>query len=449
MLAKFRKKNGYAFFIALFVITILAILSASFLSMAVNQNRTTDIYNRRMRAFYIAESGIDRTITWFRAQGSPPVGNNTNPWGGAQNLGGGSYSVAITDLGVVGGGPSRRYKVTSNGTYLNLNRVLTSYVQVDNYARYLWFTDHETYGGTSVWFFSLDHLNGPTQTNSNYNIMGTPQFDDQVASVANYIRFYNNGNNVNLSQTTNPPYDVPIFQQGVTFGVDPTTMPKQALNLRSASTSTGGLSLSGNTTVVLNSTGTMNLTNSNYCKTGHYDNKGKWVCDTTCSNTCTNMSLPANGALFVNSGTLTLSGTLKGQLSVGSSQNIVVPSNITYATDPRTNPSSTDVLGIISEGDVEIPSNNPTNLEIDGCIMALGGSFYLNNYSQGPPDGTLTILGGIIQEERGPVGTFNGSTGQKLSGYSKNYLYDSRLLTSPPPFIPTTGDYVVISYEED
>ena len=438
MFAKFRNKNGYAFFIALVIITILAILSASFLSMAVNQNRTTDIYNRRMRAFYIAESGIDRTITWFRAQGSPPVGNNTNPWGGAQNLGGGSYSVAITDLGVVGGGPSRRYKVTSNGTYLNLNRVLTSYVQVDNYARYLWFTDHETYGGTSVWFFSLDHLNGPTQTNSNYNIMGTPQFDAEVASVADYIRFYNNGNNVNLSQTTNPPYDVPIFQQGVTFGVDPTTMPKQALNLRSASTSTGGYSFSGDTTIILNNDSTMNVI-------GTLTTNGK---KTTYKNS-TKIAMPGNGAAFVNSGTLTLSGTLKGQLSVGSSQDIVIPSNVTYATDPRTNPSSTDVLGIISEGDVEIPSNNPTNLEIDGCIMALGGSFYLNNYSQGPPDGTLTILGGIIQEERGPVGTFNGSTGQKLSGYSKNYLYDTRLLTSPPPFIPTTGDYVVISYEED
>ena len=438
MLAKFRKKNGYAFFIALFVITILAILSASFLSMAVNQNRTTDIYNRRMRAFYIAESGIDRTITWLRAQASPPVGNNTDPWGGVQSLGGGSYSVAITDLGVVDGGPSRRYKVITTGTYLNSKRILTSYVQVDNYARFLWFTDHETYGGTSVWFFSLDHLNGPTQTNSNYNIMGTPEFDAQVESVADYIRFYNNGNNVNLNQTTNPPNDVPVFQDGVTFGADPTTMPKQALNLRSASTSTGGYSFSGDTTIVLNNDGTMNVI-------GTLTTNGN---KTTYKNS-TKIAMPANGAAFVNNGTLTLSGTLKGQLSVGSSQSVVVPSNITYATDPRTNPSSTDVLGIISEGNVQIPSNNPTNLEIDGCIMALGGSFYLNNYSQGPPDGTLTVLGGIIQEERGPVGTFNGSTGQKLSGYSKNYLYDTRLLTSPPPFIPTTGDYVVISYEED
>ena len=438
MSEKSGNEKGIAFLTALIVIIILLVFSGAFVGLAVYQNRATDIYMRRMRAFHIAEAGLDKTITWLRAQGSPPVGNYTDPWGGVQNLGGGTYSVAITDLGVIGGGPSRRYKVTSTGSYMNFNRILTNYVQVDNYARYLWFTDQETYGGTIVWFFTLDHLNGPTQTNSNYNIMGNPEFDSDVESVANYIRFYNNGSNINLDQTTNPPYDVPIFEDGVTFGVEPTTMPKQALNLRSASTSTGGYSFSGNTTVVLNNDGSMNVI-------GTLTTNGK----KTVYNKSTKIAMPSNGALFVNNGTLTISGTLKGQLSVGSGSGIVVPNSITYATDPRTNPSSTDTLGIISEGNVQIPSNAPNNLEIDGCIMALGTSFYLNNYTQGPAKGTLTVYGGIIQDQRGPVGTFNASTGQQLSGYTKNYLYDNRLLTNPPPFIPTTGDYVTISYEED
>jgi hypothetical protein len=430
MLTKIKEKTGVAFLSALVVITVLLLFSAAFAAISINNNWATDIYLRRAKAYDLAESGLDRAINWLRAQGTPPVGNHTNPWGGAQSLGGGSYSVVIADLGVVGAGPSRRYKATSTGTYGNMNRVLINYIQVDNYARYLWFTDKETYGGSTVWFFSLDHLNGPTQTNSNYNIMGTPQFDAQVESVADYIRFYNNGNNINLNQSSNAPYDIPVFAQGITFGTEPTTMPTQALNLRSAATA-GGLSLTGNTTVVLNSNGTMNVTNS----AKSWNN--------------TNMALPGNGALFVNSGNLTVSGTLKGQLSVGASKDIVIPNNLTYATDPRTNPSSSDVLGIISEGDVKLPFSNPNNLEIDGCIMALGSSFYLDNYTQTPAKGTLTVYGGIIQSERGPVGTFNGATGQKLSGYSKNYLYDARLLSSPPPFIPTTGDYVTISWEED
>jgi hypothetical protein len=162
-----------------------------------------------------------------------------------------------------------------------------------------------------------------------------------------------------------------------------------------------------------------------------------------------NMPLPANGALFVNSGSLTISGTLNGRLTVGASSDIIVPNNIVYADNPRTNPNSDDVLGIIAERDVVILDHAPANLGIDGCIMALDTSFMMENWWQGPPKGTLTVYGGIIQEERGPVGTFNGSTGQKISGYSKDYSYDTRLLGNPPPFMPTTGDYITLSWEED
>jgi hypothetical protein len=305
-----------------------------------------------------------------------------------------------------------------------------NYVQVDNFARYLWFTDREVYGGTNVWFWSEDHLNGPTHTNGHFNIAGDPVFEKEVRSVDDYIRFFNNGNNINLSQATNPPYDNPNFQEGVDFGVESTTMPRQALGLRAAA-ATGGISLQGNTTVVLNNNGTMNVTNS----------KKKW--------TNRNMPIPVNGALFVNGGTLTISGTLNGRLTAGASGDVIIPTNIVYADNPRVNPNSDDVMGIISESDVVISHSAPNNLEIDGCIMGMNTSFMLDSWWVGPPKGTLVVYGGIIQDERGPVGTFNGVTRQKISGYSKNYSYDPRLLSSPPPYMPTTGDYVTLSWEEN
>ena len=215
----------------------------------------------------------------------------------------------------------------------------------------------------------------------------------------------------------------------MTFGADQFNMPSQALNLRAAS-SGGGLRLQGNTTVVLNSDGTMNVTNSGRGWTNR------------------NMALPANGALFVNSGTLAISGTLKGRLTAGASRDIIVPNTLVYASDPRTNPSSTDTLGLISEEDVVISYGAPYNMEINGSIMSLNTSFMLDRWWVGPPKGTLTIFGGIIQDERGPVGTFSGFSGQKLSGYSKSYTYDSRLLSNPPPFFPTTGDYITLSWED-
>ena len=206
-------------------------------------------------------------------------------------------------------------------------------------------------------------------------------------------------------------------------------MPNQALNLRAASTN-GGLRLTGNSTVVLNSDGTMNVTNSDK----------KWKNKS--------MAMPANGALFVNNGTLTISGTLNGRLTAGATSDVILPNNLVYANNPRTNPASADMLGIISESDVMIDDNAPTNLEIDASIMALSTSFMLENWSTVSPKGTLTVYGGIIQDQRGPVGTFNGSNGQKLSGYSKNYSYDPRMLATPPPFYPTTGDYITLSWED-
>jgi hypothetical protein len=160
------------------------------------------------------------------------------------------------------------------------------------------------------------------------------------------------------------------------------------------------------------------------------------------------MALPINGALFVDGGDVNVSGVLNGRLSIGTNRNIVVVNNITYADDPRTHPASDDMLGLIAEKDVVISQNAPYNVEVDASMLALGNSFLVENWWGIPVKGTLTLYGGIIQRERGPVGTFSSSTGQKLSGYSKDYHYDTRLIDSPPPFYPTTGDYISLSWKE-
>lgn len=430
--SKLKNNKGIALMSVFLVMIVLLVYALGFVGVSINQKNNVEIFNRRAKALNLAEAGLDRSLNWLRSQSSPPTGNYTNPWGGVQSLGEGTYDVTITDLGAVGGSPNiRRYKAVSTGLVGTRSRVLANYLQVDNFARYIWFTDSETFGGMNVWFWTQDHLDGETSTNTHFNIFGSPVFEGEVGQVDNYIRYYNNGNNVNLVETiSNPPYDTPDFQQGVDFGQSPTVMPAQASSLRSAA-SAGGLALSGNSTVVLNSNGTMNVTNSA---------KG-W--------TNRNMALPGNGALFVTNGNLIISGTLNGRMTVGTNRDVVVPSSLVYADDPRVNPNSDDVLGIISERNALIDDVAPNDVEIDGVIMALNTSFMRENYAVGPPKGTLTVYGGIIQDQRGPVGTFNGATGQKLSGYSKDYSYDPRLLSSPPPYMPTTGDYVTLSWEED
>ncbi|HTZ11629.1 MAG TPA: DUF4900 domain-containing protein [Candidatus Margulisiibacteriota bacterium] len=441
--AKLKEKKGIALLAAYMVLTVLAILTSAFLGRTLSQNMAINTFKRQTRAFNLAEAGLNRALYWFRLQGAPPTGNYVNPWNGggaASTLGTiGTYSVSIQDLGNPGAMPTvRRYKVTATGTSNNINKTLINYVQTDNFARYIWFTDRETFGGTDVWFWTQDNLNGPTHTNGHFNIYGNPVFGGEARSVDDYIEFYNNGRAIDLSATSNPPYDQPTFQSGMIFGAEQFNMPTQALNLRTAASATGGLWLVGDTTVVLNSNGTMSVTNSAKNWNNH------------------NMALPTNGSLFVacsgskcsSGASLTISGTLKGRLTAGSQRDMIIPNSVVYNTDPRTNPASTDTLGLISEGDIVISSSAPNNVEIDASIMALDTSFMVQNWDTISAKGTLTVYGGIIQVDRGPVGTFNGATGHKTSGYSKAYSYDTRLLDNPPPFFPTTGDYITLAWEE-
>jgi hypothetical protein len=192
-----------------------------------------------------------------------------------------------------------------------------------------------------------------------------------------------------------------------------------------------------------------------------------------------------------------VSGKVSGHLTIGSDQNIIIDGSLTYAdcswagTNSQSNcpynsfTSSTatnDVLGLIAYQYVEVdmpvasdannapilatcgtsgaqaaplcdPSTNTSSgnpaggwgITIDASILALTGSFVVNNYglqnnttaNSANNEGTLTVYGSIQQDARAPVGTFNGNT--IYSGYTKHYLWDPRLPFYSPPYYLTPG----------
>ncbi|PIQ89016.1 MAG: hypothetical protein COV72_05075 [Candidatus Omnitrophica bacterium CG11_big_fil_rev_8_21_14_0_20_42_13] len=417
---KIRKDAAFIIIATYLIISVLLILIISFAARSVSEMGSASRRNNAMQAFYLAESGIDSALVWLRTSYPAALPYNS----GTVNLGNGSFSFTVSSP------VSLVYNVESTAVVGNENKTIKATFSDDHYARYAYFTDQERFMGINVWFVDGDLLKGPVQTNGRFKIKGGPVFEGEVKSGDNYIRYYNNGNPKNLSSSSNPPYDMPDFQQGIDLGADPVAMPASALNLRTAA-SGGGIFLTGNSAIAFNADGTMNVTNAN---------KG-W--------NNFNTSIPANGAIFVDNGDLDISGTVKGSVSVGSERDIIVSDNVVYSDDPRVNPDSADKLGIVAEKNVIIPQSAPYDLEIDASIMALGSSFTVFKYWQGPPKGTLTVYGGIIQNQRGPVGTFDGSTGEKLSGYNKDYSYDSRFTSNPPPYNPTTGDYIITSWREE
>lgn len=147
-----------------------------------------------------------------------------------------------------------------------------------------------------------------------------------------------------------------------------------------------------------------------------------------------------------------LGGTLDGRVTLVAERDVYITNHIFYASNPATNQMADDALGIIVKRDIAVTENAPNNLSIYAHMMATGqydpnattdGSFGVVNYNSGSPRGTLTVYGGIIQDDRGAVGTFNTGSGTTVTGFSKNYSYDVRFKIDPPPEYPPFNDLLV------
>jgi len=177
------------------------------------------------------------------------------------------------------------------------------------------------------------------------------------------------------------------------------------------------------------------------------------------------------GVIYV-SGTVGISGVLRGDITLYSPNTIVMLDDFRYANDPAQG-RCVDIFGVIAGANVVVADNainspeyirvssggliksldDTPDLYIHSVIMALGTSFQVQNYNAGPtnaigcqgnPDGRgcLYLTGGLIQANRGPVGLSTGA------GYVKRYSYDRCAVVNPPPYFPTTGRFLDNRYYE-
>jgi hypothetical protein len=176
----------------------------------------------------------------------------------------------------------------------------------------------------------------------------------------------------------------------------------------------------------------------------------------------------SKGVVFVN-GTVAVSGVLRGRVTLYATGAIAVIDDLRYASDPGLGVCN-DILGIIAGTDVQVADNaintpqlvtSSTRRNLDdtkdfylhSVMMALNTSFGVENYSAGPTNfndcegsnngrGCLYLSGGVIQVERGAVGTSGGT------GFTKRYSYDRCAIMTPPPYFPTTGRFNDSRYYE-
>jgi hypothetical protein len=133
--------------------------------------------------------------------------------------------------------------------------------------------------------------------------------------------------------------------------------------------------------------------------------------------------------------------------------------------------ASNDMLGLFSAKNVIVADNllkdpitaksgsgSPviwgpaSGVQVQAVVLA-ESSFTVQNYGQGSTNaetcgsstsgrGCLYLTGGVIQYQRGAVGTTSGS------GYVKQYSYNACAGSAPPPYFPTTGHFVRGHYYE-
>jgi hypothetical protein len=422
-----RNRKGAILILLLLSLVTVTILAGAFVNLGIYEQRFSERSKGATQAFYLSESALDQGLTWLRSQLIPPQWTDrrrlTRNW---QPLATGSYLTTIDPYDTNPTSQIKRFTIEGWGvdgpvaTPLGI-RLSQMVVQTESFAQYAYFTNSERSwpNGLQVYFITGDKVEGPTHTNGEFSMYGRPVFEGPVSSVAPRINYWG-GNQVTQ----------PVFKEAPKLGVPAKKYPTEFPSSVAAAARSGGTVLRGDTSVTLLPNGTMQVTNTQQRMANRV------------------MPLPENGVLYVDGGTLSIKGTLKGQLTASASADIRVMDSVTYATDPRVDPTSKDVLGIIAGGNVVVPREAPTNLRVDGSIMAINRSFMNEGWMDRPPKGTLTVYGGIIQANRGIMGSFNGSNGTKLSGYTKDYHYDPRLQGMNPPFFPLTGDYKVLVWQE-
>ena len=316
------------------------------------------------------------------------------------------------------------------------------------FAKFSWFTEqekngylapdgsHGPYYGANDWKVTGDSVYGPAHTNGSFNIDGVPFFNQKVTS----------GHAPNYGPTAAPNWpgiDYPVLK------TRPSTANLQT-NLTSAATLGGGFldqTVSGNDVA---------LTFINDQVRIQIPPNGS-VRDTTMAIS----ALAANGVIVVKGADLRIKGTYQGDITVaafgGSATNkgnVWIDGSVVAKTDPSTNPTSTDMMGIIAGRMAYITEDDSRTassvLNIDAAVYCQNGELTAENFWNIPVSGRVNLYGGVTQSTAGSLGLFNpGPPLHFLDGFSYSIHNDPRFDKVQPPFFPASSAYEMVSWWEN
>ena len=424
------ERGVYGTTLVVATIAILSTLGIAVLFTSESDTTATTYDELSKQALYASETGINNYL-WKINQNADYAAEETDPaetgWVSTKS---GDYRLDVSETDGVPGVVIEATGRNADGD-MQATRKIRARVQRKSFTQYLYFTDFETSEGSggTIWFISGDIIHGPLHTNDRISINGNPVFEGRVTTART----------IYLSGGSNPD-----FQQGYEENVAPLEIPVSNPELKTWAED-NGYYYYGETTIHLKAGERVDITNSDGRSTGP---------------TGTNLSLPPNGVIFVDgqagnkfnsaNGDIYIEGPMSGELNIGAKNNIYITDDIVYQD------ADVDMLGLVAESYVYINHRDrwgndvaPVNVIVNAAVFALNHSFGYEDFRDDEPKGTLTVYGAIAQRYRGPVGTFSWSTGP-VSGYTKDYSYDERMLYQEPPHFvePLNAGFEFVEWQE-
>jgi cytoskeletal protein CcmA (bactofilin family) len=321
-----------------------------------------------------------------------------------------------------------RYAVNGS-TYRDTVEVILSTETSNSFSLFAWMTNLEN----GVFWITGDSVWGRVHSNDNLTVSGSPVFLAKVTTAKGFIPPLGKSKSIGGKVYTNKA----IFKNPPQpeTGVARIDFPMDLTGLASAAV-TGGRKYTGDIWVTLDG------------KNPTVNGDGKaYIRATKTGPIVDSIALSDAGfnGVIQGTGRVNVEGKLDGKLTIASystplglTNDVYIQGDILYEQNPRYGPSD-DVLGLVANHNVLVADNVPVggNREIHASIFARTGSFGAENYSGRPIQGELRVLGSIVQNIRGPVGTFSGASTLN-HGFYKRYRYDERLsdLGFRPPSYP-------------
>lgn len=400
-----------------------------------------DYYDSTM-AYNIAVSGTNILANKFFIDPNLPDKSDTMSYQG------GLITYTFSTSGVF----SNTKEIEIVGTFGSISKTIKVYLQPSKFSKFAYFSVVEG----NIWWKSQDTVWGPMHVQEDLQVSGSPVFMGKTSSKNGITYYYG------------PGTDDPKFYGGYTSGVD-MDLAIDGITYLDSIAQAGGKQIAGQDTVFLEFQG-----DSVNVKFGANEP------DTTYETS----NYAPNGVISAYGATVRMEGTVSGQYTVAAvpeyhaatsvwgckrwkwwgckrygwintpayttGGDVFLDDDIVYSSDPRTNPSSSDLLGIVADGDIMITNNtaNNSDINIHAAIYSQNGGFGAEDYSSRPVAGDIHLLGGVVQYQRRAVGTFSASTQTNTAGFSKRYKYDDRLLIASPPSYPGTGSFEIVSWFE-